>query len=328
MAEPVVDLLEVVEVDDDQRQRAVVAAGTGDLALERLMEEPPVVHAGERVEVGELPRLAEAPRVLDRRRGALGELLEPVQLVRAEPVAALAAVDGQEAEPARCCRPAARRGRGGSAARPPAVRLRGRRRRRSGTRARSNGAPRPRARAGRRAAARSTRRAAPRRRGSAGRPASPARSGPRRRRAGAARPRASASSTSSRSTDSATSSRNGRQRRSSSAWPVASARSRANSSRRASSREVSAGDALALAPPGAPPDAHDQDDQRGSTTEPRGAGDDREHRMAQNQPAEQQLTDGHLAGSMPTTAPPTAGAARQKKSGCHVLGWLRGSPDP
>ena len=95
----VVDLLEVVEVDDDQRQGAVVAAGTGDLALERLMEETPVVHAGERVEIGQLARLAEPARVLDRRRGALRQLLEAVQLVRAEPVTAFVAVDGQEAEP-------------------------------------------------------------------------------------------------------------------------------------------------------------------------------------------------------------------------------------
>ena len=62
------------------------------------MEEPPVVHAGERVEVGQLARLAEAARVLDRRSGALGQLLEAVQLLRAEPVAALVAVDGEEAE--------------------------------------------------------------------------------------------------------------------------------------------------------------------------------------------------------------------------------------
>ena len=48
----------------------------GDLARERLMEEAPIVEPGQRVEVGELPRLAEAARVVDRRAGALGELLE------------------------------------------------------------------------------------------------------------------------------------------------------------------------------------------------------------------------------------------------------------
>ena len=60
--------------------------GARDLARERLVEVAPVVQAGERVEVGELARLAEAACVLDRRAGAAGELLELVELVVAEGV--------------------------------------------------------------------------------------------------------------------------------------------------------------------------------------------------------------------------------------------------
>ena len=67
VADAVVDRLEVVEVEDEQREPPVVALRAGDLARERLVEVAAVVQAGERVEVGELPRLAEAPRVLDRR---------------------------------------------------------------------------------------------------------------------------------------------------------------------------------------------------------------------------------------------------------------------
>ena len=71
MADAVVDRLEVVEVEDDQREAPVVALGAGDLARERLVEVAAVVQPGQRVEVGELARLAEAARVLDRRAGAL-----------------------------------------------------------------------------------------------------------------------------------------------------------------------------------------------------------------------------------------------------------------
>src|SRR5712691_6428686 len=55
--------------------------GAGALAGQRLVEVAPVVQAGERVEVGELPRLAEAARVLDRRAGAQGERLELAHVV-------------------------------------------------------------------------------------------------------------------------------------------------------------------------------------------------------------------------------------------------------
>jgi hypothetical protein len=52
VSDPVVDPLEVVQVEDDQREIAVVAVRAGDLAGERLVEEPAVVEPGQRVEVG------------------------------------------------------------------------------------------------------------------------------------------------------------------------------------------------------------------------------------------------------------------------------------
>ena len=76
VADAVVDRLEVVEVEDDERQAAAVALGAGDLAGERLVEVAAVVQAGERVEIGELAGLAKAPGVVDRRAGAERELLE------------------------------------------------------------------------------------------------------------------------------------------------------------------------------------------------------------------------------------------------------------
>jgi hypothetical protein len=72
----VVDRLEVVDVEYDQRELAVVAMGTGALAYERLVEVAAVVQGRERVEVGELPGLAEAPRVLERGAGSCGQLFE------------------------------------------------------------------------------------------------------------------------------------------------------------------------------------------------------------------------------------------------------------
>src|SRR6266536_6215186 len=66
----VVDRLEVVEVEDDEGEVAVVAVRAGDLAGERVVEVAPVVQAGERVEVGELASFPEAARILDCRAGA------------------------------------------------------------------------------------------------------------------------------------------------------------------------------------------------------------------------------------------------------------------
>jgi hypothetical protein len=86
VADPVVDLLEVVEVEDDQRQPPLVPMGARDLPRQRLMEVAAVVEARKRVEVGELPGFAEAASVLDRRHGPYGERLELANVVVLERV--------------------------------------------------------------------------------------------------------------------------------------------------------------------------------------------------------------------------------------------------
>jgi hypothetical protein len=84
VADLVVDLLEVVEVEDDQREVPLVPLRACDLAAECLVEEAAVVEAGEGVEVGELPRLSEAPCVLDRRARPERELFEAAQVLLVE----------------------------------------------------------------------------------------------------------------------------------------------------------------------------------------------------------------------------------------------------
>ena len=109
VADLVVDRLEVVEVEHDEREAAAVALRARHLPRERLVEVAPVVEAGERVEVGELARLAEAAGVLDRRAGAARELLE------------LGRAGVAEAPPAACASTprASRAARRGSQAAPP-----------------------------------------------------------------------------------------------------------------------------------------------------------------------------------------------------------------
>src|SRR5439155_11683696 len=98
VAYAVVDRLEVVEVEHDQRQLAAVAVRTGDLARQRLVEVAAVVQPGERVDVGELPRLAEAPRIVDRGPSPLRELLERPESALVERVRSRARVAGQPPE--------------------------------------------------------------------------------------------------------------------------------------------------------------------------------------------------------------------------------------
>ena len=52
VAQRVVDLLEVVQIDQKQRQRATRARGLADLVLEPLPQHAPIGQAGEHVEVG------------------------------------------------------------------------------------------------------------------------------------------------------------------------------------------------------------------------------------------------------------------------------------
>ena len=72
--------------------------GAGDLAGQRHVEEPAVVKAGERVEVGQLARLAEPARVLDRRACVCGERLQLADVVLAELPSGLPREDRQVAD--------------------------------------------------------------------------------------------------------------------------------------------------------------------------------------------------------------------------------------
>jgi hypothetical protein len=96
----VVHGLEVVDVEDHQREPARVAVRAGALAREGLVEVAPVVEPGECVEVGELARLAELQRVLDRGRRVLGQPLEVADVLLAEAAGGIARVDGEVADPA------------------------------------------------------------------------------------------------------------------------------------------------------------------------------------------------------------------------------------
>src|SRR5919201_5549462 len=98
MADLVVDRLEVVDVDDDQRELPLVPLCARDLARQRLVKEAAIVQAGQRVEVRQLPRLAEPARVLDRGAGTSRERLELADLVLAESVLGVAREDGQVAD--------------------------------------------------------------------------------------------------------------------------------------------------------------------------------------------------------------------------------------
>ena len=80
MPDAIVDRLEVVDVEDDERQAPVVAVGAGAFARERLVEVAAVVQVCQRVEIGELAGLTEAACVVDRRPRAPGELLEKSEL--------------------------------------------------------------------------------------------------------------------------------------------------------------------------------------------------------------------------------------------------------
>ena len=57
VAEPVVDRLEAVDVDDHHRPLAAVAGGEGDVLVELGAEAAPVEQPGQRVVVGEIAEL-------------------------------------------------------------------------------------------------------------------------------------------------------------------------------------------------------------------------------------------------------------------------------
>jgi len=133
VADTVVHDLEVVEVEDDEGEPAVVAVRAGALAGKRLVEVPPVVEPGERIEVCELARLPELPGVLDCGGRPVGQLLELADVIVPEPPRPVARVDGEGSRSGCRCPRAGRRGPSGSA------RPRRPGRARSGTRPRSPG---------------------------------------------------------------------------------------------------------------------------------------------------------------------------------------------
>src|SRR2546430_1250510 len=83
MPDAVVDVLEVVEVEHDQRETSSVALRPEDLAPQRLVEMALVVELRQRVGLGELTRLPVPAGVEDRRNAALGEVFGRVDLVAA-----------------------------------------------------------------------------------------------------------------------------------------------------------------------------------------------------------------------------------------------------
>ena len=78
MAEGVVDLLEVVDVERDEAERGAGAAVATELEGEGLVEETPVGEAGELVSGGEPLDLVEEPDVAQRQRGVRDRLDERV----------------------------------------------------------------------------------------------------------------------------------------------------------------------------------------------------------------------------------------------------------
>src|SRR6266550_5087710 len=74
MSNPLVDRLEVVEIEDEQCKGSSVTVGTRALTLQRLVEETTVAKTRERVEIREASHLAVAERVVERVDRALHDL--------------------------------------------------------------------------------------------------------------------------------------------------------------------------------------------------------------------------------------------------------------
>src|SRR5262245_30754894 len=81
VSDPVVDQLEVVEVEDDEGEISAVALRSQHLAPKRLVEVALIEEAREGIGLGELTGFPVASRVLDRRNRARGETLGAVDLV-------------------------------------------------------------------------------------------------------------------------------------------------------------------------------------------------------------------------------------------------------
>ena len=85
VAVPVVDVLEVVEVEEDDAAVAAVARDPGELLRQAQVQVALVVEAGQAVALGDLVRAPRVEQVLDRDRGVVGEDLEEPPVLLAEP---------------------------------------------------------------------------------------------------------------------------------------------------------------------------------------------------------------------------------------------------
>jgi hypothetical protein len=79
----VVDALEVVEVEEEQRQVLALLAAAADLLGKRDVEVAVVEQAGEVVALGDLLGLTGVEHVLDRDRDVAGEDLEQIAVLAA-----------------------------------------------------------------------------------------------------------------------------------------------------------------------------------------------------------------------------------------------------
>ena len=73
VAGPVVDVLEVVAVEDDEAQLAPILLGATELAVEQILQPTPVVEARERIGVRAAALAVERHRRVERHRGMGGE---------------------------------------------------------------------------------------------------------------------------------------------------------------------------------------------------------------------------------------------------------------
>ena len=84
VAADVVDALEVVDVEHQQRDRVVRAAGAVQLRAQALVEVAVVVEAGQRVGVREVLEACADLRVVERERGGVAEPARELELVLVE----------------------------------------------------------------------------------------------------------------------------------------------------------------------------------------------------------------------------------------------------
>src|SRR5690242_3741372 len=94
MPDPLVDRLEVVDVENEDREAAAVAVRARAFAQQRLVEEAPVAEPRQRVRVGQPPSLPVTEGVVECRYASADEVVEP----GAAELARRSRDDGQRAE--------------------------------------------------------------------------------------------------------------------------------------------------------------------------------------------------------------------------------------